>query len=247
MRDARTADAPAADDADRDEDAFETDDGFEPDGSDDTVPCSGLMGCGLGTPCDGCCVGGLCIPTGSLCGEGIGRCLGPSCGGAGGLGERCATGQAPEGLIDEPGFVADADEPVCEYYPFTGCTDINAVCETGVCVHCGLPGEPCCQNLCVGQAYCNASGRCDSVCGAAGQPCCIDNGALYDCDDGGACLDFPGDDGGPTCVAGVPCHADGGSCTPCGDVGQPCCGDGGCSPYTGGCENGMCTFPPGKK
>jgi len=231
-RDATTSDARAEDAGDGPGDDFDA----EPDGSDDAADCTG-QACDLTGPCDGCCVDGLCVAKGLSCGPGMARCIGPSCGAAGGIGEPCVKGQGPSGTED----VGDAGDFVCMYEEWTGCTDTNAICVNDTCVHCGLTGEPCCDNLCLGEAYCNANDRCDSVCGAPGQPCCIDNGALYDCHDGGVCLTYGHDDSAPTCAPGGPCHADGGNCTTCGNQGQSCCGDGGCNVYDGTCtEAGTC-------
>lgn len=199
--------------------------------------------CTFMSACDGCCVDGTCLPRGASCGKGLGLCTGPSCSGVGALGEPCATGQAYVGV----GITGDDPNAECLYEPWTGCTTTSAICgDAGVCVPCGVAGEPCCEYIqifCADGTYCKDQKVCDSECGKAGEPCC--NGAWpVACTDGGVCISYPFPasyfDG--TCVPGASCGADAGRCTTCGNVGQACCGDGGCD--EGRCTSGMCQEPP---
>jgi hypothetical protein len=188
---------------------------------------SSAVSCGLVSgACAGCCVEDTCFAEDYPCGEGLGVCHGTSCGDRGGLGQPCATGMVADGLTYGPDGSAS-----CIYGPWSGCTDTRAQCVDGACVHCGLSGEPCCDEGCGLHAYCDANYRCSAACGAAGQPCC--QGPLQEpaCDGTNACLSFGG---AATCVPGSSCHADAGSCTTCGGQGQPCCADGGCNANGGG-------------
>ena len=225
--DVSTPDATAIHDAGAREDV-PSDAGLREAGSIDACPAVPAVSCGLMYgPCSGCCVADLCVAEGYQCGKGLGVCHGPSCGATGGLGQPCVSGLAAEGLVDGPD-----ESAVCGYQQWTGCTDTNAACVDGGCTHCGLAGEPCCDQGCGPHMYCDATQHCNAACGALGQACCAGT-YRYICDDGGACLSF-GENALPTCVSGSPCHADGGSCTTCGGFLQACCGDGGCNAYGGG-------------
>jgi hypothetical protein len=204
-------------------DASISDAGSNEAASTDACPAVPAVSCGLAFgPCAGCCVDDFCVGEGYQCGKSVGVCHGSSCSGTGGLGQACVNGLGADGLGESPD-----GSPICGYWQWTGCTEASAACVDGGCVHCGLAGEPCCDQGCGPHTYCDSSQHCNAACGALGQTCC-QTFFDYACDDGGACLQFP-DEEMPTCVPGSSCHADAGSCTTCGSQGQPCCDDGGCN------------------
>ena len=174
-------------------------------------------GCGRpGQPCcpdlrcpGGCCVAGRCVDEGQGCGAGAAGivCRGGSCGGCGGVDERCCVNV------------------------FSQCTAPLATCSGTFCRGCGGRGQPCCPDTdyCAPELSClktsvSSPGVC-GTCGGPGENCCFGNR----CAGGACCVEgacFPLE--GPCGLTGGTCEVTG--CSACGAPGQACCAGASCHP-----------------
>lgn len=200
-----------------------------------SIPCNGTSVCDQPSstckPCgvtgNPCCAGNKCNDTSACCSMDGDSGSGGRCVGNGSLCNQQNTG-SPGVCMSGSCRCGSRNQPCCLNPPAPLCGSSQDKCGNGICVPCGVAGNPCCANNtcenggCCVYTKCIASGAtCTAPNGMSLGGACSATGVCGSC--GGLsqpCCEIPG----PACVCTAPnTFSVQGTCQACGGAGQPCC------------------------